>query len=234
MPGLDNVESTFTSFAYMIDNNIRYCVIRNNGGYEMGVHLELMVKYLVHQQFYSEDEGVIYSRDKSVQMRVPGAKQAIESFIDSLMQPIDYLKSGSYRKYLEHVKESIPFDVDKVEAKFAKSVKDLDQEERSLEIIANFLVGAIRSDIQTEAFESQMSSIRKIAVSKLETDNPEQIITERLSNLYAMSNSDISMLYSLALLEKLVKNYGDRKNCEFIGHLISLRQKEIVSVLLRE
>lgn len=45
--------------------------------------LELMVKYLVHQQFYSEDEDVIVSRDKQVRVYIPGAKQ-ITSFVDEV------------------------------------------------------------------------------------------------------------------------------------------------------
>ncbi len=50
------------------------------GNAVMSDQLELMVKYLINLQFYSEEEDVLYSRDKRNKITIPGIGEVIAAF----------------------------------------------------------------------------------------------------------------------------------------------------------
>ncbi len=123
--------------------------------------LELMVKYLVHLQFYSEEEDVIFSRDKKTRIHVPGAKQVVTAFEEFLKQHIDLIREGKYLKYLERVAETIPIRTTEVEWEFQSNVREIGEEGLSDELAANFLIGPIRSTIQAKEFEVLMEPVKR-------------------------------------------------------------------------
>ena len=55
----------------------------------MSDQLELMVKYLIHLQFYSEEEDVIFSRDKKQKLSIPGVREVVLTFENEFQQHID-------------------------------------------------------------------------------------------------------------------------------------------------
>ncbi|MGY5852092.1 MAG: hypothetical protein RTU92_00835, partial [Candidatus Thorarchaeota archaeon] len=107
--------------------------------------LELMVKYLVYLQFYSDEEDILFSRDKKVQVSIPGIGPVIDAFVTEFMRPIHLISSGEYRLYLVELAKTLPFDIDEIEQEFNRSMGELPPAEHRIELIANFLIGPIRS-----------------------------------------------------------------------------------------
>jgi len=54
-------------------------------------NVHLLVEYLAHQQFYSHEDDVILSRDTDSRVRIPGARMAVDAFIDALIKPINHI-----------------------------------------------------------------------------------------------------------------------------------------------
>ncbi|MHA2424551.1 MAG: hypothetical protein ACXAEF_07170, partial [Candidatus Thorarchaeota archaeon] len=121
--------------------------------------VELMVTYLVHLQFYSKDTDELVSRDKKSKLHIHGIGPIVEAFKCDLLGPIDLIKAGEYREYLYAVEKVLPIDLDAIEAEFNSNVSQLSNQELSPELVVNFLVGPIRSNLQNREFEKTIEDI---------------------------------------------------------------------------
>ncbi len=62
------------------------------GNREMSDQLELMVKYLVHLQFYSEEEDVLFSRDKKHRLSIKGIGPVVIAFEEEFKRHIPLIR----------------------------------------------------------------------------------------------------------------------------------------------
>jgi len=194
--------------------------------------LELMAKYLVHLQFYSEDEDVIVSRDKQVRVFIPGAKQIVASFVDELTDSIDLIPKREYRKYLEKRAERLPIDVSVLEKEFLDTISQLDESGYTDEIAANFLIGGIRTALQRTEFESCIKDVKHKLEVKLGNESGEQI-QERLEYLYSTSDPTVSLLHNLALLRLLASIFGSNVMYTGINKLVMEHCETLFSKLTK-
>jgi len=193
--------------------------------------LELMAKYLVHLQFYSEDEDVIVSRDKQVRVFIPGAKQIVTSFVNELTDSIELISAREYRKYLEKRANTLPIDVNVLENEFLDTISQLDESGYTDEIVANFLIGGIRTALQREEFEKCINDVKHELEVKQEQESGEQI-QERLEYLYSTSDPTISLLHNLALLRLLASIFGSDETYVGIDKLVKEHCETLLSKLL--
>jgi hypothetical protein len=170
--------------------------------------LELMVKYLIHLQFYSEEEGVLFSRDKKHRISIDGVGPVIEAFEEEFRSRIHLIRRKEFRRFLDEVARVIPFDVETVLLEFNKSVNEIGSHNLTDELSANFLIGPIRSALQTQEFDLCMYDIRRDAIRLLGTDDAKTIVAQRISDFYSRNEFSVSMLHNLALLRMLTILYG--------------------------
>ncbi|UCH04187.1 MAG: hypothetical protein JSW05_11505 [Candidatus Thorarchaeota archaeon] len=194
--------------------------------------LELMVKYLVHLQFYSEEEDVIFSRDKKVRIHVPGAKLVVHAFEEFLKQSIGLIREGQYLEYLERVAETLPIRTTEVEWEFQNNVRELGEEGLTDELAANFLIGPIRSTIQAREFEVLMERVKREARRRLPEPLEDTTIEKRLAELYSVNDPTVSLLYNLALLRLLTSIFGGTDLVNRVEHLVQQHSDELICKLL--
>ncbi|MHA2379471.1 MAG: hypothetical protein ACXADS_09335 [Candidatus Thorarchaeota archaeon] len=194
--------------------------------------LELMVKYLVHLQFYSEEEDVIFSRDKKVSIHVPEAKLVVQAFEEYLKQHIDLIREGRYVEYLERVAETLPIRTTEVEWEFQKNVREIGVEGLSDELAANFLIGPIRSTIQTREFEVLMERVKREARRRLAEPLADTTIDQRLAELYSANDQTVALLYNLTFLRALTSIFGDSDLYERVDCLVQQRCDDLIAKLL--
>ncbi|UCE09244.1 MAG: hypothetical protein JSW61_09715 [Candidatus Thorarchaeota archaeon] len=197
----------------------------------MADNLELMVKYLVHLQFYSEEEGALYSRDKKHKLTVPGIAQVIDGFVRDLTKPILLVQSKEYRSYLEAIALKLPIDVDDIEREFQDSLSELPADQLTDELAANFLIGPIRSSLQSREFESCIEQVRSDAEERLQGVDAATTIKARLYDLYSKNDGTVSLLYNLSLLRLLASIYGNRSIFTEIDLLVKSHCDELVDKL---
>lgn len=191
--------------------------------------LELMAKYLVHQQFYSEEDDTIVSRDKQVRVNIPGARELVNSFVGEFLDGIDLIAKGRYHQYLVKRGKKLPINVDTIEQEFSITISQLDESTKSDLIIANFLIGSIRTYLQKKEFLSCINDVKYMLEIKLGSEL-NRIIQERLEYLYSTNDPTVSLLHNLALLRLLSSLYGSTDTFNQIDklvetHCITLIQK---------
>lgn len=189
--------------------------------------LELMAKYLVHQQFYSEEDDTIVSRDKQVRVSIPGAREIVSSFVEEFLDGIDLIPKKEYRKYLIKRAETLPIDAEKIEREFLSTISQLDESGKSDMLIANFLIGSIRTALQKAEFEKCIVEV-KIKLEKKLGSETNHHIQERLEYLYSTSDPTVSLLHNLSLLRLLSAIYGTSKMFDHISHLVREHCKTLV------
>lgn len=170
--------------------------------------LELMVKYLVHLQFYSEEEDVLFSRDKKHRVSIKGIGPVVLSFEKVFIDNIQLIRKKKFRAFLEEVAKTVPFDIEQVLLEFLRSVREIGSHNLSDELAANFLIGPVRSALQTREFELCMYDIRRDAIARMGGNDGRQIVDHRISHYYAHNDFLVSMLHNLALLRLLTKIFG--------------------------
>lgn len=170
--------------------------------------LELMVKYLIHLQFYSEEENVLYSRDKKHRISIDGIGPVILAFEEEFRSRIHLIRKKEFRRFLNEVAESVPFDIEPVLLKFNDSVREIGSHNLTDELSANFLIGPIRSALQTREFDACMYEIRENAVKRLGVDEAKSIVDDRISDFFSKNEFSVSMLHNIALLKLLASLYG--------------------------
>jgi hypothetical protein len=170
--------------------------------------LEVMVKYLVHLQFYSEEEDVLFSRDKKHRISIKGVGPVIAAFEDVFKRHLDLIRKKQFRRFLEEVAKSVPFDIEPVLLDFLRSVREIGSHNLSDELAANFLIGPVRSALQTREFDECMYSIRRDSIRRLGTADAEVVVDQRISDFYSRNEFSVSTLHNLALLKLLAALFG--------------------------
>jgi len=172
--------------------------------------LELMVKYLIHLQFYSEEEDVLFSRDIKQKLSIPGIGEVISDFENEFQQHIDLIRKKQFRAFLEVVATKLKFDVEPILIDFNQNIIELGSHNLTDELSANFLIGPIRSYLQSREFEACIYEIKREAIIRIGNDDAEVLVEERLSDFFSRNDSTVSMLHNLALLKFITFIYGPK------------------------
>ncbi|MFX1416857.1 MAG: hypothetical protein ACFFC0_08590 [Promethearchaeota archaeon] len=194
--------------------------------------LELMVKYLVHLQFYSEEEDVIFSRDKKTRIHVPEARNVVKAFEEYLKKDLYLIREGRYSEYLEKAATSLPIRTTEVEWEFQKNVREVSEEGLSDELAANFLIGPIRSTIQTREFEVSMERVKREARRRLPGPLEDTTIESRLAHLYSSNDKTVALLHNLTFLRLLASLFGEPESYKAIDALVREHSEELITKLI--
>ena len=160
-------------------------------------------------QFYSEEDESIFSRDKKYKIHVPGIRVPIQSFIRYLVAPIDLVRKDHYREYLERVCEKVDFDITQVWDNFMGNISDLSDEDLSVELVVNFLVGPIRSTIQQREFNRLVEQLKTSIDRDLSDSVDKSKIQLALEDAFARNDESVSMLYNLSFLRYIITEFGN-------------------------
>ncbi|KXH71821.1 MAG: hypothetical protein AM326_11460 [Candidatus Thorarchaeota archaeon SMTZ-45] len=193
--------------------------------------LELMVKYLVHLQFYSEEEGVLYSRDKKHRLSIKGIGPVVAAFEDEFKRHLHLIRRKEFRLFLQEIAKKIPFEVEPVLLQFNDSVRELGSHNLTDELSANFLIGPIRQSLQTREFEACMYEIRNEAIQRLGRDDAAKIVDDRISDFYSKNEFSVSMLHNLALLNLLTSLFGTEESKDRVTLIVEQFCEELITKL---
>ncbi len=193
--------------------------------------LELMVKYLVHLQFYSEEEGVLYSRDKKHRLSIQGIGPVIKAFEEEFKQHLHLIRRKEFRAFLIEVARKVPIDIEPILVQFNDSVRELGSHNLTDELSANFLIGPIRQFLQNSEFEACMYEVRKKAIQRIGTDDAKGIVDERIAEFYAKNEFSVAMLHNLALLNLLTELYGTTETQDRVGLILEQFCNELITKL---
>ncbi|MHA1964138.1 MAG: hypothetical protein ACXACG_02865 [Candidatus Thorarchaeota archaeon] len=195
--------------------------------------LELMVKYLVHLQFYSEEEDVLFSRDKKHRLSIKGVGPVVIAFEEEFKRHIHLIRRKEFRAFLKEVAKTIPFDIEPVLLQFNDSVREIGSHNLTDELSANFLIGPIRSALQTREFEACMYDVRRDAIERLGTDNAKTVVDQRISDYYSTNEFSVSMLHNLALMNLLTSLFGSEEVQDRVALILEQFCDELVTKLSR-
>ncbi len=193
--------------------------------------LELMVKYLVHLQFYSEEEDVLYSRDKKHRLSIQGIGPIITAFEEEFKKHLHLIRRKEFRTFLIEVAKKIPIDIEPILVRFNDSVRELGSHNLTDELSANFLIGPIRQSLQTREFEACMYEVRRKAIQRVRTADAKRIVDERIADFYAKNEFSVAMLHNLALLNLLTEIYGTAETQDRVGLILEQFCNELVTKL---
>ncbi|MFW9845480.1 MAG: hypothetical protein ACFFD6_01930, partial [Candidatus Thorarchaeota archaeon] len=189
---------------------------------------------LVHLQFYSEEEDVLYSRDKKECLSIQGIGPVIAAFEEEFRSRLHLIRSKEYRAFLEAIADTLPFDVEAVMMEFNESVREIGSHNLTDELAANFLIGPIRTALQTREFQSCMDEMKRKATKLIGSDDAKQIVVERISDFYSRNDPTVSMLHNLTLLSLLAKLYGPEDIQRRVRQMVDLYCDELVAKLSAE
>ncbi len=193
--------------------------------------LELMVKYLLNMQFYCENADYLYSRDTNTKIPIPGISTIMQRFADDILEHLHLIVKQQYHDFLVEVAKKLPIPVEKIERQFWDNIHELDLSELTDLLAVNFLVGPTRETLQKRMFDELIGDLKRKAIGIIGTPNAEQIVQERLEALYAQTDSVVSMLYNLVLLEFLANKYGTKSVIEHVTELVDKYSSRIVQKL---
>ncbi|MFW9833988.1 MAG: hypothetical protein ACFFEK_08345 [Candidatus Thorarchaeota archaeon] len=193
--------------------------------------MELMVKYLVHLQFYSEEEDVLYSRDKKHRLSIKGIGPIVLAFEDVFKRHIHLIKRKEFHKFLREVSRIVPFNVEQVLLEFNDSVREIGSHNLTDELSANFLIGPIRSALQTREFEACMYNIRRKAIERLGREDAKKIVDQRISQFYSTNEFSVAILHNLALLNLLTSLFGNEEVQDRVQLIVKQLSEELVTKL---
>ena len=95
------------------------------------------------------------------------------------------IRKKEFRAFLDAINRKIPFDVESVLVEFNRSVSELGSHNLTDELSANFLIGPIRTYLQSREFDACIYEIKHEAVIRLGTDEAKEIMSERISDFFS-------------------------------------------------
>jgi hypothetical protein len=147
---------------------------------------------------------------------------------------MDLVRAGNYRQYLEIVGLEIDFDIESVWSEFEDNFSDLSDKELTIELIVNFLVGPIRSNIQHREFQKIMESVKLNAVQKLGSSAQRTSIQKNLEETYERSDESVGLLFNLGFLRYIVEKYGSRELIDLVDNQISIYTDKLTNKLVTD
>lgn len=196
--------------------------------------LELMVKYLVHLQFYSEEENVLFSRDKKHRLSIKGIGPVVLAFEEEFKRHLHLIRKKEFRAFLDAIAKKVPFDVESVLLQFNDSVRELGSHNLTDELSANFLIGPIRQSLQVREFEACMYEVRKEAIERLGTNDAKMLVDNRISEFYSTNEFSVAMLHNLALLNLLTSLYGTEETQDRVNLILEQFCEELITKLSKK
>lgn len=196
--------------------------------------LELMVKYLIHLQFYSEEEGVLYSRDKKHRLSIKGIGPVVAAFEEEFKRHLHLIRRKEFHKFLKEVAKNIPFDVESVLLQFNDCVREIGSHNLTDELSANFLIGPIRQSLQIREFEACMYEVKKEAIERLGTNDAKMLVDDRISEFYSTNEFSVAMLHNLALLNLLTSLYGTEETQDRVNLILEQFCEELITKLSKK
>jgi hypothetical protein len=195
--------------------------------------LHLMVTYLVHLQFYDEEEDILYSRDKKVKVSIPGIKPVIQEFVNELLKHLDYLKSRDYRGYIDEIAKVLPINADVIEREVQSSIEILPENELTAEMMANFTIGPIRSALHKTEFENFMSQVVQETENKIAPTDSRESVQKRLEELYSINDESVSLLYNLVVVRLLASIFSTKDLVDRIESLIEKHRTQLIEKIIQ-
>jgi hypothetical protein len=170
-------------------------------------NLKDVAKYLVFQQFYDEEDKVIYDRTKKIRLLIPGVDEVVESCLLEFTQPLPLIEAKKYREYLEQLAQKVPFDVEIVNTKFEEMKSKLGEEEISETMVATFLIGEIINFLRDGEFKASVTAMKNRALERSTSPSAAAFIDTKFSKFASMNDLNISLLYNLSFLRLLVARF---------------------------
>lgn len=199
----------------------------------MSDDLELMTKYLVQLQFYSEEKDLFYSRDKKHSLSIPGIRLVIAAFEDVFKIHLGLIRKKQFRAFLDAVAQNIPFDVQAVLQSFNENVREIGSQNLTDELSANFLIGPVRAAIQLREFDECIYEIKRQALQLVQTEQKKKIMEDRISELFQRNDITVSMLHNLALLKYLAEVFGTEETQKHVDLIFNQYCEAMVSKLTK-
>ncbi|TXT54203.1 MAG: hypothetical protein BAJATHORv1_80010 [Candidatus Thorarchaeota archaeon] len=192
-----------------------------------------MIRYLVYQQFCSDSEDILYSRDKRIKIKIPGIREVAETLVRTFSGNLTLLETNQYYEYLVEIDKILPLDIEKEWKEFKRVTDDLGDELNG-PLAVNFLVAPIRSRMQQHEFEAYMSEAVIKASEQISTPHPQLTARDRLSQLYQLNDSTVSILYNLAFARLLASIFDYHEIYELIDDILSAKMDILVEKIVNE
>ena len=185
-----------------------------------------VVKFLLFQQFYYGITDVIYGRTQEISVKIDGSGAVIENFYEFLVKDISLIRNGMYKEYLQKFNDRfIKLDVEDILTQFNKNYYNIDESQRSSQIITSILFSELLMSIRKSCFDELVNEIKIKLIVKLTDSNKkikpkdridisEDFIQEKmkkLSKLYSLSDKNIGIIYNLSFLKTLAFKMNNKK-----------------------
>ena len=194
-------------------------------------NLHLLVEFLAHQQFYSRDDDVILSRDTNTRIRIPGARIAVDIFIDALITPISHIHNGEYDTYLTKIAEKLPIESKEILENLDRTKEVLETNRISDEIATNVLVGGIRHSLHKTELQKFFNEVLEKAEKLNGFSTHRSQLIAKLDALCERSDPDVALLHNLVLLKLLASTYSLRNLENSVDDLIAKKKESLVNKL---
>lgn len=191
----------------------------------MSSTLEDVAKYLVYQQFYDEEDKVIFDRTKKIRLLIPGVDKVIATFLAEFTKLLPLVQGKNYSAYLEQLAQHLPFNVETVRTKFQEMRAKLGEEEMSESIVTTFLIGEVLNYLRDAEFKAAMAEIKRQAMVHSKSPAADGFIDMKISKFASMNDLNISLLYNLSFLRFLVAQYEPPDHPELKSKVDQMIQK---------
>ncbi len=161
----------------------------------------------MYQQFYDEEDKVIFDRTKKIRLLIPGVDKVIPDCLQEFTRALPLLQEKKYHEYLEQLAQKIPFNIETVDAKFNEVKGKLGEEELNETMVATFLIGEILNYLRDTEFNASMASIKKQLMEKSMSPATAGFIDVKISKFAAVNDLNISLIYNLSFLRLLVARF---------------------------
>ncbi len=166
-----------------------------------------VAKYLVYQQFYDDEDKVIYDRTKKIRLLIPGVDQVVPACVEEFTQALPLLQKKKYGEFLAQVAQKIPFNIETVEGKFNELKGKLGEEDLNETMVATSLIGEILNYVRDAEFKASMASVKQQLMEKSTSPAAAGFIDMKISKLAAINDLNISLIYNLSFLRFLVAQF---------------------------
>jgi hypothetical protein len=195
-----------------------------------------LLENAVYQQlFNAQDNNKICGKNPDNTMQVTGVDQLLDSFLTDLKKNLELLKKQKLKEFLQTYEKRFHINLkdtlERIEANF-EGMGGMEMLEGQETVLYYMVLTKLLEALREYSYNSWGSDRIKEIYEEQAGKKFNDVAKDKIQNLAALNEENISILYNLSFIAMLSTSYGDKKFITTLKRLVTTRINKIVKQIL--
>jgi len=190
-----------------------------------------MLENAVFQQLFLGSNRIM-GKNPDNPMQLTGIGQILRRFIADLKSQLDLLKNQKLGEFLQYFEQRFNLSLKDVKERIELNFEGMGNLEGQETVVLYMVLTKLLEHLRETGYRTWGANMIKETYEQMSGKKFTQPIADKVQNLAALNEENISLLYNLSFLAFLCDSYNNKKMIVTLKRLVSIRINRIVEKLM--